>query len=416
MNIGDPIDPTPLICNNEDDGSNPQTPVFDYDDTVSMAPTLTDFHTKTNADNNSIYSPSWRHPISSTNAYLNRLAGIFTGQYLSWLAINNFALSGGVGPLLWSVGLPLFKELGIDAARQQLYMSMIITPFAIKPFIGVASDLFLIRGYNKRYLALFSIIVGLLGCSMLLVLCHTNSASVAVAQGPASVRKIADVIVACCFLMNLEGATLDILGEGKYSEYMRKHPESGSSIITFKFVWSLAGTILTQTYVGPLSDRGYFHVIFWIAFALLLTPFYPTFRGWIPEKKRKSDEDGVVKICCNAGIMFDKGLFQKKKAPFIAIALSGLAAPVMSVVSTYWDLTAGLVCSGFVIVGLAALTWAIFPRKVFRITIGMMLLMLCRVRLTSGLSYFYTADKQCLPDGKSSLRNVSIYRCLVYVE
>ena len=54
--------------------------------------------------------------------------------------------------LLWSIALPLFKELDIDASRQQLYTTMIISPFALKPFIGVASDLFIIRGYNKRYL------------------------------------------------------------------------------------------------------------------------------------------------------------------------------------------------------------------------------------------------------------------------
>jgi hypothetical protein len=197
--------------------------------------------------------------------------------------------------------------------------------------------------------------------------------------------------------MNLEGATLDVLGEGKYSELMRIHPESGSSIITFKFMWSLAGMIVTQTYVGPLSDRGHFHVIFWIALVLLLTPFFPTLRGWIPEKKRTSREKGMAKICF--GCAFDRGLFRTKRTPFIAIALSGLAAPVMSAVSTFADLRIGLVCSGFILLALAATTYAIFPRRFFRITLGLMLLVLCRIRMTSGLSYFYTANSKCLPDG-----------------
>ena len=102
---------------------------------------------------------------------------------------------------------------------------MIISPFALKPFIGVASDLFIIRGYNKRYLALLSILIGLVGCSTLLVLFHSGSAAAAVDAGPESVRHLADFIVVCFFMMNLEGATLDVLGEGKYSEIMSLHPE-----------------------------------------------------------------------------------------------------------------------------------------------------------------------------------------------
>lgn len=163
-------------------------------------------------------------------------------------------------------------------------------------------------------------------------------------------------------------------------------------------MWSLAGTILTQTYVGPLSDKGYFHVLFWIALGLLLAPVYPTWRGWIPEKKRSADEEGMVKLCW--GCMFDRGIFQKKKLPFIAIALSGLASPVMSAVTAYADLGIGLICSGVVLLALAALTYAVFPKKFFRITLGMMLLVLCRIKMTSGLSYFYTANSKCLPDGK----------------
>ena len=299
--------------------------------------------------------------------------------------------------LLWTVGLPLFKELGISASRQQLYTTMIISPFALKPFIGVASDLFPINGYHKRFLALFSIMTGLLGCITLLVLYHTGSASAAVSQGATSVQRLADMIVGSMFLMNLEGATLEVLGEGKYSEILRLSPETGSSIISYKFGWSLLGTILTQTYVGPLSDAGYFHVIFWIALVLLIAPFYPTLRGWIPEKKRTAEE--MVKIC--RGCMFDKSKFEKRRIPFIAISLSGLAAPIMAAVSTYFDLGIGLVSSGFVVLALAAITYAVFPRRFFRITVGLMLLVLCRIRMTSGLSYFYTANSACLPNGKS---------------
>ena len=113
---------------------------------------------------------------------------------------------------------------------------------------------------------------------MLLGLYHSETADMALAQGSGAVQHLADIIVVCFTAVSYEGATLDILGEGKYSEFMRLHPESGSSIISYKFGWSLAGSIITQCYVGPLSDAGYFHVLFWIALVMSLTPFYPTLR------------------------------------------------------------------------------------------------------------------------------------------
>ena len=71
----------------------------------------------------------------------------------------------------------------------------------------------------------------------------------------------------------------------------------------------------------------------------------------------------------------------------------------MSAVSTYSDLFIGLAFSGIVLIGLAVQTYLVFPRRFFKITVGLMLLVLCRPKMTSGLSYFYTANSQCLPDG-----------------
>ena len=275
---------------------------------------------------------------------------------------------------------------------------MMTSPFALKPFVGAASDLILIRGYNKRYLALCSIMIGCLGSSAILARYHSGSAHAAISSGPSAVEGLADAIVLSFFAMSLEVANLDVLAEGTYSGLMRKHPDSGSSIISFRTAVGCAGAIMTKCYVGPLSDAGNFHAIFWIAFVLSTLPFLPTLWGWLPEEERSADEDGMARLC--PGIMFHRGLFLKKRMPFIAIAASGLAAPIVSAVTTYSDLGVGLICSGFVLLTLAGLTYAVFPRSFFRITLGLMLGTLCQVRTNAALSYFYTADRECLPSGK----------------
>ena len=401
MDLDTQIDPSPLITRKFSSrlSSIGGDDNIEYDNEQSSI-TLTDFQRSPSEAHNNTRSEIWRerilHPCTSAKVYFADLSSVFSWRFLSWLAIQNFAMYGGVSALVMSVSLPLFKEMGIDASKQQLYSTMTLSPFALKPLIGVFSDLFPLKGYHKRYLALISILIGLIGCSALLALYHNRNAKEA-AQDPEQAHRLSDLLVICFFCMNVTAANLDILGEGKYSEIMRNHPESGSSVITFKFACSLLGSIVTNSYVGPLTDGGHFHIIFCIALGLLLTPFYPTLRGWLPEKKRRKSDPGMTKICC--GCLFDQGSFQKKRTPFVVIALSGLAVPLLSAVTTFASLRIGIAVSMIVFFLLAGVTYAVFPRVVFRIIVAIMLIKISHIKLGSVLGYFYTADEQCLPDG-----------------
>jgi hypothetical protein len=101
---------------------------------------------------------------------------------------------------------------------------------------------------------------------------------------------------------------------------MHLHPESGSSIISYKFGLSLLGGIITQSYVGPMSDKGYFHTLYWIALVLSLMPLLPTLFGWMPENKRTKDEIGMVSLCggSNNWLLFDQGSFVEKLLHYVA--------------------------------------------------------------------------------------------------
>ena len=396
------IDPSPLITSQGDGESSTQytDDMTSYGESYSEQELINSQgaekpNAAANNNNNgeephTLSPPTWHdtffHPFSSTKQFFTELSSFFSWEFLSWMAIQQCFISGGVFALVMSLGLPLFKELGIDASRQQLYMTMIFAPWAMKPFIGVASDLFPIRGYNKRYFALYSILIGLIGCCILVGVYHAGSAEAAIAAGPEAVQNFADWIVICFTAVSYEAATLDILGEGKYSELMRKYPESGSSIISFKFGWSLLGSIVTQSFVGPMSDAGYFHVLFWIALMLSITPFYPTLVGWIPEKKRTKDEPGMTKLC--SGCLFDKGSFQEKKTPFLIITACGLSAPIMAAVTTYASLGIGLAVSAALLVAFTAATYFIFPPTFFKVFLSIILTYCSNVSIGSGLSYF----------------------------
>lgn len=357
--------------------------------------------------------------LAAIDTYLSRLSNAFTYQFLSWLTVQHFTLNGGVMPILWSITLPLFKGLGIDASRQQLYTTVMTSAFALKPFTGIASDLLCIRGYNKKYVALISIVIGFCGALAAVTLYKTKSVSEAIlssSQGGTTTsyysvedaQHLANWFTVCFFTMCVEVANLDILAEGTFSELMR-HTNTGSSIISYRSGIGCIGAIITKAYVGPMSDAGNFETLLCIACVLSIASFWPTLHGGLSEKKHSSDEIGMVKLF--PGLLFNRGLFEKKKMPVIAIAISGLAAPIFLVITTCTDLIIGLIFAGFILIALAVLTKVVFPAKFFRITLGLMLGTLCQIKMTSAISYFYTADSECLPTGKYLFR-VNSHQCL----
>jgi len=103
---GTTIDPSPLLSSSSDLGRQ--------------------LSTGDTCDDGGIDTTTWRHPIQSSKTYFIELSHYFGWEFLSWLAINQCCVSGGVFALVSALGLPLFKELGIDAARQQLYMSLLV--------------------------------------------------------------------------------------------------------------------------------------------------------------------------------------------------------------------------------------------------------------------------------------------------
>jgi hypothetical protein len=307
---------------------------------------------------------------TSTKQYFSDLSTYYSPKFLAWLSIYSCFIGGGVFTLISTLSLPLFKGLGIGASKQQQYMSVVMAPWAMKPFIGVASDLFPIGGYNKRYIALFATLIGLAGCLALLGLVPQISSSEKIVRegGNIDVTPITEWIVVCFTAISYEAASLDILGEGKYAELMHLYPESGSSIISFKYGWTLLGSIAVQSFVGPMSDMGYFIALFWIALAFGFTPLLPTILGWIPEKKRSKDESGMTALC-GPLLLFDRGTFQGKPMVFINAIICGLASPVLAAVTTYAGLNVGLILAAVIIVSFCCSTYFIFPTSVSRLSL-----------------------------------------------
>jgi hypothetical protein len=190
MNSNTTIDPAPLIEGDEDrDAANDDHyGLLNNESTLIIA----------NTCNNHATTCAF---FGDTKSYLSELAYIFSVKFLSFVSIYGFFISGGSYSLVTVISLPLFKQMGISASQQQLYTSIVRSPKAMKPFVGVVSDLFPIMGYNMRYIALFAILIG---CSASLVLLRKYPlVDITMEQDPndtSSAETIADTIIVPCFV------------------------------------------------------------------------------------------------------------------------------------------------------------------------------------------------------------------------
>ena len=86
---------------------------------------------------------------------------------------------------------------------------------AMKPLIGVTSDLLPIMGYNKRYTALFAILAGVVGGSVLIGIISMLKDVAKMEE--LSIETFTNLIVICFTVVFYEFATLETLGQGKVS-------------------------------------------------------------------------------------------------------------------------------------------------------------------------------------------------------
>ncbi len=320
------------------------------------------------------------YPFRSIQTYFSRLVHTFGWRFIAFLVVTQLGIKGVLYTLVSSGLLPIFKGLGVDAANLQLYGTIAVAPWALKPLTGAVSDVFPIGGYRKKYWALQAVLVGVLGSSCLVL----------------GYRSGAALLIVCFVSIHYEMSVADLMSEGKYSEIMRDNPKSGSDIITFVHGCQRIGSIVALSFVGPLADARMYTSLFVIATLLSVSPIIPIMLDWLPEKRRSITESGIRGCrCC----MFDLSTFQSERGIFIIAAITGLGGPVLAVVTTYanrWiGIATAIVFLAVVIIG----SYRAFPVNIANVALFQVITSVSSPSIGSAMDYFYTADEQCVPGG-----------------
>jgi hypothetical protein len=183
--------------------------------------------------------------------------------------LKGFVAGGGDEGLLGAPMVFLFKELGIDGGQMQVYMAVAVSPWALKPVLGLISDACPLGGYRKIPYMILATSFGLAAVVML---------------GLRGAEMGLMALVWCLFLVFLQVATIDLLVEAKQSAEVRLSAGLGPDFYLFTWLGIVLGMIAAALLVGPLIQYGSAESCYLVAVPFMILPLYPIIMNYLGEE------------------------------------------------------------------------------------------------------------------------------------
>jgi len=202
----------------------------------------------------------------------NLLLLLFASQHVLKGIVQQFQAAS----VMW-----LFRDYGVSGPRMQIYLSISNSSWALKPVIGIVSDMLPIRGLNKAPYVIITSIIGVT-CTALLGLHTHESMSVIVA-------------VFCLFGMSLQASTCDLLTEAKYSEHLAAKPAFGPDLLTYIWGGISIGNMIAICLVGTLIQTMGPRSVFLACLVPASVILYPTLMNYFQEKPATREEQERIK-------------------------------------------------------------------------------------------------------------------------
>lgn len=213
--------------------------------------------------------------------FVGRLRKAFGDDLLIAIFAGYHLLKGLNHQMLERCNEYLYQGYHLDSAAVQTTANIAGPTFAIKPFIGIVSDLYPIFGYRK---APYMFIVSVIG-----VACYLSLGADASYQLPVKVA------IAMIFGMHVQGAVCELLTEAQYSEKVAEHPNEGPDLVTFVwFGWSVMA-IVANIIVPPLLNNFGVHATYTVMAISASILFWPLLRNYLGERTYTAEEGEEVR-------------------------------------------------------------------------------------------------------------------------
>jgi len=190
-------------------------------------------------------------------------------QLLVLLFTSQHLMKGLANSLAGAASSWIFKSYHVPGPTMQIYGGVASMPWALKPIVGMISDIFPIGGYNK---APYILITSLIGVASLCYVGFGDDGHMGIGE-----------VVMCMFFIALQFSTCDLLTEAKYAEQLTAKPEYGPDLMTY--VWSgitIGGIVATLSVGWVISTFGA-RMLYRIAIIPAALILWPVVRNYLQE-------------------------------------------------------------------------------------------------------------------------------------
>eukprot|EP00746_Dinoflagellata_sp_MGD_P076831 gnl/MRDRNA2_/MRDRNA2_30898_c0_seq1.p1 gnl/MRDRNA2_/MRDRNA2_30898_c0~~gnl/MRDRNA2_/MRDRNA2_30898_c0_seq1.p1 ORF type:complete len:561 (+),score=54.34 gnl/MRDRNA2_/MRDRNA2_30898_c0_seq1:95-1777(+) len=312
---------------------------------------------------------------ASTYQWLLGLRDVFGIKLMVMLVCSQHAIKGFQKTFVDTPTQYVLSGYNVAGPRMQLFGSVISLPWAMKPLIGLWSDLFPIFGYHKAPYIVLSALMG--GCACL-----------AVGLVPQSLISVESVVL-CLFAINLQCSTTDLLCEAKYAQKMRENPAHGPDLMSFVWGGLQASSLLAVVLVGRIMSHWGNHFPYVIAAIPSAIILIPTFMNYLEEQKASAADLAKSR----------ERLMQQKEACVLCVIMF-FSTILLSVVGTiYEDPYLNATIALTVMFVLLIMFSLVLSPVVAKVNAFFLIQTSCSLSVGGASFYFYTDTPAQYPEG-----------------
>jgi len=251
-------------------------------------------------------SPRYGHPaLFRRTGYLGRLERHFGWQLLFLLFVVQHLMKGLAHRMTMKAIPYVFKAFAIDAPHAQVLNGLIKLPWAVKPMIGLTSDVLPVMGFRKGPYMAISAFSGF--CAFAFIITSPQTSII--------------VAVVCIMLIILQFSTCDILSEAQYASKIQEAPQAGPDLLCYVWAGINIFGILAMLCSGPILQSYGYKAAFTFAAVPASLVLVPVTMGCLQEKRLSAEE--LTSIRHNH--------FEKRELCFLCLMMFAGAVVIMFV-------------------------------------------------------------------------------------
>mmetsp|Transcript_45827 Transcript_45827/g.84037 ORF Transcript_45827/g.84037 Transcript_45827/m.84037 type:complete len:577 (+) Transcript_45827:73-1803(+) len=208
--------------------------------------------------------------------FLTSLEEHFGYKLLVFLFVCQHSLKGFAYAFAEQATPYLYRIYNVPAPQVQIYSGVTGLPWAMKPIVGLLSDVLPIAGYNK---APYMMITSALGAAGALY----------IGLVPTTMLPV-NMMVLCLFMLALQISTSDLLSEAKYAEKIALAPAHGPSLLSYVWGGLSVGGMVAVSFSGVAIATSGPKLVYCIVAIPVLLLFVPVLLGYMEEHKVTPEE------------------------------------------------------------------------------------------------------------------------------